>query len=71
MHLVCVSSLQPRRQLTFEEVRQRVRIDWQAEQQSRADRAYFEALLRKYEVVIDKEVGDPARPIELVKGPSI
>lgn len=71
IHLVYATQLEPPAPLTFEETRERVRIDWEAEQQTRVNKAYFEALLRKYEVVIDAPVKELAGPIEVAGGREI
>lgn len=56
IHLVQVSALQRPALAGFAEVKPRVRDDWHAERQREANQAYFEALLKKYEVVMDESV---------------
>lgn len=64
LHLVRVSAHEPARLQTFEEVRAVVRDAWRAQQQQAAEAAYFDALLRKYDVLVDRPVQSLVGPID-------
>lgn len=50
-HLVYVEAHAPPRQLSFDEVRDRVRADWLENAQAKANKAAFDAIARKFTVV--------------------
>lgn len=62
-HLVFLSERQEGGPSPFESVRDRVKSDWGAEQQRLAHEAYFQELLRKYDVVMDAPVRAMQRPV--------
>lgn len=64
VHLVRVIQRTDPEAPLFEEVRDRVEGDWLHEQNKRIDRAYYDGLLEKYDVVMDAEVQALLTPAE-------
>lgn len=61
-HLVLLSKRKPGGKTPFEEVLERVKNEWVAEQQRLAHEAYFHSLLQKYEIVMDEPFDVMERP---------
>jgi PPIC-type PPIASE domain len=62
-HLVKIDAFAATGPQAFETVRQQVLIDWQRDQQARAEARFLAALQKKYNVVIDEEIKSMVGPL--------
>lgn len=61
LHLVRIDDRRAAEALPLEQVRERVRADWEYEQRQQANEAIYQQLLTRYEVLVETPGGDAAR----------
>jgi parvulin-like peptidyl-prolyl isomerase len=62
LHLVRLTAREPGRRAALAEVRRAVERDWENDRRERAAAAYYRNLLRDFEVVIEADLPEAARP---------
>jgi hypothetical protein len=60
LHIVRIDSRTPTRYPELDEVRDRVRDEWLADQRRRMDKAFYNGLRKRYEVIIERPGADKA-----------
>jgi hypothetical protein len=60
LHIVRIDSRTPTRHPELDEVRDRVRDEWLADQRRRMDKAFYNGLRKRYEVIIERPGADKA-----------